>query len=105
MNHIEDFLSQWESIVEDVHKTDVPIECIKKVIFKLEGRKQKTINIHALLKQGMEYPEIESVLSRLFAEYDGYINDVDFVIDISSVAQIIQPETDKLLEKLWESER
>jgi hypothetical protein len=36
----------------------------------------------------------------LFNEYDGYINDVDFVIDIGSVAQIIQPETDKLLEKL-----
>lgn len=96
----DDFLSQWDNIVSEVHKTDVPIECIKKVVFKLYDRRQKTVNIHALLKQGMEFPEIEGLLTRMFSELDQELKDVDFVIDIGSVAKIVQPETDKLLGKL-----
>jgi hypothetical protein len=41
----DDFLTQWEHIIADVNKTDVPLECIKKVVIKLAGSKQKTINV------------------------------------------------------------
>jgi hypothetical protein len=35
----DDFLDQWEHIIAGVNKTDVPLECIKKVVVKLkEGR-------------------------------------------------------------------
>lgn len=100
MNLNDDFLGQWENIIADVHKTDIPVECLKKIVFKLINRRQKTINIHALFKQGMEVDEIESMLTRLFSELDDELRDVDFVIDIQSVAQIVQPETDKLLGNL-----
>lgn len=97
----DDVISQWEIIVAEAHKTEIPVECIQKVIFKLTGkRKQKTVNIHSLTKQGMEFPEIEDLLSRMFADLEPEIRDVDFVIDIRSVALMVQPETDKLLEKL-----
>jgi hypothetical protein len=95
-----DYLDQWEHILADVVKTDVPLECIKKVVIKLAGGKQKTINVHTLLKQGMELEEVESMLTRFFSENDHQIRDVDFVVDINSVAEIVQPETDKLLGKL-----
>lgn len=95
-----DYLDQWEHILADVVKTDVPLECIKKVVIKLTGGKQKTINVHTLLKQGMELEEVESMLTRFFNENDHQIRDVDFVVDINSVAKIVQPETDKLLGKL-----
>jgi hypothetical protein len=95
-----DFLDQWEHILADVVKTDVPLECIKKVVIKLAGGKQKTINVHTLLKQGMELEEVEVMLTRFFNENDHQIRDVDFVVDIGSVAKIVQPETDKLLGKL-----
>ena len=95
-----DFLDQWEHILADVVKTDVPLECIKKVVIKLAGGRQKTINVHTLLKQGMELEEVESMLTRFFSENDHQIRDVDFVVDINSVAEIVQPETDKLLGKL-----
>jgi hypothetical protein len=95
-----DYLDQWEHILADVVKTDVPLECIKKVVIKLHGGKQKTINVHTLLKQGMELEEVESMLTRFFSENDHQIRDVDFVVDINSVANLIQPETDKLLGKL-----
>ena len=100
MQPTDDFIDQWERILADVNKTDVPLECIKKVVVKLTGGRQKTINVHTLLKQGMELEEVETMLTRFFTENDREIRDVDFVVDIRAVANLVQPETDKLLGKL-----
>ena len=96
----DDFITQWEHIIEGVNKTDVPLECIKKVVIKLAGSRQKTINLHSLLRQGLQLEEIETMLTRYFQEHDHEIRDVDFVVYISAVANLVQPETDKLLGKL-----
>lgn len=96
----DDFLDQWEHIIDGVNKTDVPLECIKKVVIKLAGNRQKTINLHLMLKQGLALEEIETMLTRYFQEHDHEIRDVDFVVDIKSVASLVQPETDKLLGKI-----
>jgi hypothetical protein len=100
MQHNDDFLTQWEHILADVNKTDVPLECIKKVVVKLAGGRQKTINVHTLLRQGLDLSEVETMLTRFFNENDNNIRDVDFVVDVTAVANLIQPETDKLLGKL-----
>lgn len=100
MQHSDDFLDCWERIVNEVNKTDVPLECIKKVVVKLKEGRQKTINVHALLKQGLELEEVETMLTRYFQDHDHEIRDVDFVVDISAVAALVQPETDKLLSNL-----
>lgn len=96
----DDPLDQWELIINEVNKTDVPLECIKKIVLKLSGSKQRTINIHTLIKQGLDLEEIEQVVTRTFHELDSEIRDVDFVVDIKSVAALVQPETDKILGKL-----
>lgn len=95
-----DLVSQWERILADVNKTDVPLECIKKVLVKLTGGRQKTINIHSLRKQGLDLVEVEHMLTRFINEHDHEIRDMDFVIDVESVANLVQPETDKLLGRL-----
>jgi hypothetical protein len=96
----DDFLDRWERIVADVNKTDVPLECIKKVVIKLQGKRQRTINIHTLQKQGLSIEEVEALITRTFTQLDAEIVDVDFVVDIGAVAEMVQPETDKLLGKL-----
>jgi hypothetical protein len=96
----DDFLDRWERIIADVNKTDVPLECIKKVVIKLTGGRQKTINLHTLRKQGLELGEIEMMLTRTLNEMDIEIRDVDFVVDVNAVADLVQPETDKLLNKI-----
>jgi hypothetical protein len=100
MQHNDDFLTHWERIVAEVNKTDVPLECIKKVVVKLAGNRQKTINVHSLLRQGLDLSEVESMLTRFFNENDHEIRDVDFVVDVTAVADLVQPETDKLLGKI-----
>jgi hypothetical protein len=96
----DQFLEQWEHIIDEVSKTEVPLECIKKVIITLHGRKRKTLNLQTLRKQGLDLDEIESILSRTLTELDAQVCDVDFVVDVSEVAKLVQPETDRLLKDL-----
>lgn len=96
----DDFLSKWEHIIAEVNKTDIPLECIKKVVIKLTGGRQKTINLQTLKKQGLALEEIEAMLTRTFNDQDHEIRDVDFVVDVEAVADLVQPETDKLLDRI-----
>lgn len=93
----DNLLHRWERIISEVNKTDVPIECIKKVVIKLTGGRQKTINLQSLQKQGLSMEEIENLLSRTLSAFDTEIRDIDFVVDPETVAGLVQPETDKLL--------
>lgn len=96
----DDFLDKWERIIAEVNKTDIPLECIKKVVIKLTGGRQRTVNLKTLEKQGLALEEIESMLTRTLTELEHEIRDVDFVVDPSAVAELVQPETDKLLDKI-----
>jgi hypothetical protein len=100
MQFNEDFIRKWEDILNEVNTTDIPLECIKKVVIKFVGKGQKTINLSSLKKQGLDWEEIEKVVTRTLNEVSDSIRDVEFVVDITAVAEIVQPETDKLLEKL-----
>jgi hypothetical protein len=100
MQPTDRLMEQWERIVAEVNKTDVPLECIKKIVFKLTNGRQRTINIHTLTKQGLNLEDLEQLVNRTFGELDTEIKDVEFIVDIKSVAALVQPETDKLLGKL-----
>lgn len=100
MQFSDEFLDKWEHLISEVNKTEVPLQCIKKIVVRLENKRQRTINIATLRKQGLDLEEIETVLSRTLSELDEQIRDIDFVVDIVAVANIVQPETDKLLNGL-----
>jgi hypothetical protein len=95
-----ELFERWEHIVEDVEKTKVPVEFIKKLILKLKGRKQKTINVSTLIKQGLEPDEIEEIVVRKLDEYDDEMISIEFVLDIENIAETVQPHTDKILKNL-----
>ena len=96
----EDFLQQWEHMIDEANKTDVPVECIKKVVIKLPNKRQKTINLATLRKQGLDSDEIEYIVTRQLNDFGDEVRDVEFVVDIAAVIDIVQPETDKLLNGL-----
>lgn len=101
MTPIEDFLRRWEAIVSEVNKTQVPLECVKKVVIQLADGGKKTINLHTLQRQGLDMEEIEVLLTRTISQFsDDEIDDIEFVVDVKKVAALVQPETDKLLGKL-----
>lgn len=96
----DEFISQWEHIIEEVNKTEVPLECIKKVVIRLNDRRQKTINLATLKRQGLDLEELETVLTRTLIELGDTVRDIDFVVDVQAVAKLVQPETDKLLKDI-----
>jgi len=95
-----DFFDKWEHILEDVEKSRIPIQFIKKLVLKLEGKKQQTINIQKFLSQGLDPDQVEEAISRKLDEMDHIIVSIEFVLNIQTIAEIVQPETDKLLHKL-----
>jgi hypothetical protein len=100
MQFSDEFLSKWECLIGDVDKTEIPLECLKKVILKLEGRRQRTINLHSLRKQGLDVDELELFLTRTLGDLGEQVVDLEFVVDAAAVAAIAQPATDKILSKL-----
>jgi hypothetical protein len=100
MQPTEDWLKRWEEIIDSVDKDHVPIECVKKVIFRMEGGRQKTINLQRLKQQGLEINEISVIVDRFLHENADIVTNMEFILDIQAVAIMLQPETDKLLGKL-----
>lgn len=95
-----EYLKKWDHILQDIDVSNVPVQYVKKIVIKLMGKKQHTINIQTLLKQGLEPMEIEEVVSRKLNELDPLIVSFDFILNIESIAETVQPETDRLLNKL-----
>jgi hypothetical protein len=95
-----DFIDKWEHILEDVEKNKIPVEFIKKLIIKLTGKKQQTINIQRLLQQGLDPDQVEDAVSRKLHDLEDLIVSVEFVLNVQSIAETVQPETDRLLGKL-----
>ena len=69
-------------------------------MIKFDGKRQKTVNLQLLRRQGLDLDEIEVVLSRTLTELGDSVRDVDFMVDIGEVAKLIQPVTDDLLKDL-----
>jgi hypothetical protein len=92
-----DFLKNWEAIVEQVDKEHIPITCVKKVIFRTRQRTQKTVNIKRLRDQGLHDDVIEEVVENFIRDHEQDIASMEFVLDVEAVAGKIQPEVDKLL--------
>jgi hypothetical protein len=95
-----ELFEKWDHIIQDVEKSKIPVEFIKKLIVKLQGRKQRTINVKALLEQGMEPDEIEEAVSIKLNEFGDAMISVEFILDIENIAEIVQPETDNILKDL-----
>jgi hypothetical protein len=95
-----EFIEKWEHILEDVEKNKIPVQFIKKLVIKLEGKKQQTLNIEKFLSQGLDPDQIEEVVSRKLQELDNSVVGVEFLLNVQNIADAVQPETDKLLGNL-----
>lgn len=92
-----DFLGQWERIVNDVDKDQCPIACVKKVVFRHKDKRRKTINLRTLRSQGIDDDSIEQAVGAYIEEHNDQIANMELVLDVEAVAEIVQPQTDKLL--------
>jgi hypothetical protein len=96
----DEFLAKWDHIISEVEKTQVPLKCINKMVIRIVGGRQKTINLSRLRRDGLDDDEIEEIMNRNLHILGESVNNIDFILDVNTVAGIIQPATDKLLKSL-----
>ena len=70
------------------------------MVIRIAGGKQKTINLSRLRRDGLDDDEIEEIMNRNIFVLGDSVNNIDFILDVNTVAGIIQPATDKLLKSL-----
>lgn len=92
-----EFIEKWEKLLEEVEKRKIPVEFIKKLILKLRGRKQQTVNVERLIKQGLYPEEIEDAISEILMDLDEEVVGIEFVLNVKTIAETVQPETENLL--------
>ena len=95
-----EFMLKWEKLIEDVDKKKIPVEFIKKLVLKLHGKRQLTINIERFLKQGLNPEQIEYAVSNKLSELGDEVIGIEFILNVQSIADTVQPETDRLLNGL-----
>jgi len=96
----DEFLAKWDHIISEVEKTQVPLKCINKMVIRIVGGRQKTINLARLRRDGLDDDEIEEIMNRNLHILGESVNNIDFILDVNTGAGIIQPATDKLLKSL-----
>ena len=95
-----DLFDKWEHLIQGVDKSKIPVEFLDKVIVRLAGRRQRTINVKLLVDQGLDMTEIEDEITAKLEEYNDDMISIKFILDIEGIAETVQPETDNLLRDL-----
>lgn len=88
---------QWESIIEDVEKVEVPVQCLKRITIKLENGKRRQISISKLRNQGLPDEQIENMLNQALTILGDEVKNVDFIVDVDLVAKMVTPQTREIL--------
>ena len=93
-------LDKWKDVIDSIDQDMIPIDVVKKVVFKLEDGTQKTINLGTLRKQGLDIEDIEVVVNKNMTTITNKgIVKLDFVVDINAVANRIEPLTKRIFRK------
>jgi len=95
-----EFVEKWEKLLEGVDKEVIPLHFVKKFILKLRGRRRQSINVQKLIESGYESKEIEEIITEKLIDLDDQVVGIEFILNIQSIAEEVQPETDKLLNGL-----
>lgn len=95
-----EFVEKWEKLLADVDKKKIPVEFVRKIILRLRGKKQHTINIEKFIKQGLDPEDIEVAITSKLEEIEEDVVSMEFILNVQTIADAVQPETDKLLKKL-----
>jgi hypothetical protein len=91
---------QWERLLKEVNKEQVPIGVLRYITVNLKDGTSVDVNIAEMLAEGADPAEVEQMINQRLDALDDVIHDVDFHISVDSVANVVQPFTDKLLKDL-----
>jgi len=91
---------QWEAILKDVEKDDVPINLLESLVVNLVDGTEVVIDIKELIAEGADPDTLKSHIDERLEALDHIIRDVDFYISVDTVRKTVQPATDNILKNL-----
>lgn len=91
---------EWETILREVEKEDIPIEMLEAIVVTLQDGTQVDINVKVMLSEGADPDALRDHIDERLAALDHIIDDVDFYISVDEVKNTVQPATDLLLKNL-----
>ena len=91
---------EWETILKEVDKDDIPIQMLDAIVVTLQDGTQVNINVKDLLKEGHDPDSLRDHIDERLTALDDIIDDVDFYISVDSVKDTVQSATDMLLKDL-----
>jgi hypothetical protein len=91
---------RWEQIVRGINKKEIPVTLLDHVVVNLLDGTQVSVDIRELLDEGNDPDELEQMLNTRLDALSSVIKDVDFHINLDSVAKTVQPVTNDLLKNL-----
>lgn len=91
---------QWERILKDIDKREVPVTCLESITVNLKDGTSVKVDIKQLISEGNHPDDVEYMINTKLKALDDIIEDVDFFISVESVAKTVQPITDNLLKHL-----
>lgn len=91
---------QWERLLKEVQKEQVPIGVLLYITVNLKDGTSVDVNIAEMIADGEDPEYVEQLINSKLQALDDVIADVDFHISVESVAKVVQPFTDQLLKNL-----
>ena len=94
------FLNKWETILEGVDITNIPVEYIDHLVVHTREQQEVVVSVIELLQSGIEPEDLEIALEDKMEEFEDEIVSVDYILNIAKVSTDIQLTTDKTLKNL-----
>ena len=94
------FLNRWETIIEGVDITNIPVEYIDHLVVHTIGNQEIVVSVVELLQQGIPPEDLEIALEERMEEFEDEIVSVDYILNIRKISTDIQSTTDETLRNL-----
>lgn len=96
----EEYLKEWEDIINTVDKTSFPLCFVSSVSFESELDLPRTIDIQELRDKGYDDVSIIEIITETILEKPLDNEELEFNLDIPSIAKKAQKETNRILKNL-----
>jgi hypothetical protein len=95
----EEFYDRWQHLLEDIDMTDIPLNFVAEISVNLKSGEVVTFDIVTMRAKKMSAREIEETVESFLHDNDEDVNNIDFHINIKSVAETVTAQVSKILDK------
>ena len=98
LNFSEDFYERWEHLISSIEITNVPIRFIKEIVVIFKDENTTIFDVADMINNHHDMTAVENHIEDFLDAHDDDIDCVDFHINLTAIADEVEPKTNKLLD-------